>query len=333
MKKVISLLLVFAMIFAFAACGEKKTNEPETTTEAPLSAVTINVATLKGPSGVAMVKLMEDAETKTAKNDYKFSLLDNPKNAAAGIISGEYDIASVPVNMASVLYNKLDGKVVLLSADTKGVLYLLEQGDTIHSIADLAGKKVYATGKGATPEHIFNYILEKNNLTDKVEVEYLSTHDELMTKAAAGEVAISILPQPKVTVATMKNPKLRVALDLTEEFEKVSDNANLIMGVVVARRDFVEKNPEAVKMFLQEYKASVDYISTNLDETANLCEKFGVIPKAPMAKAAIPKCNIVYMDGKNMMDSVKANLELFFNADPKSIGGKLPGDDLYFSAN
>lgn len=330
MKKILSLLLVFALMLSFAACGGK--NKPEEpNTQAPTVKTTVNIATLKGPSGVALVKIKEDAENGKAQNDYKFSLLDNPNDAVAGLVSGAYDIASVPVNMASVLFNKLKGNIQLLAADTKGVLYVLEQGNTIKSVKDLEGKTIYATGQGSTPEYIFDYILRENGLLGKVKVEYKSTHDELLTLVAAGEIALSILPEPKVTVATMKNSKLRVALNLTEEFEKASGK-KLIMGVVVARKDFADNNPDAVKAFMEEYKASVNYTSANLDDTANLCEKHGIIPKAPMAKVAIPKCNLEFIDGANMKDSVKTILQLFYDADAKSIGGKMPDDVFYYGA-
>lgn len=330
MKKVISLLLVFAIVFAFAACGTTN-NEDETTTEAPYQSVSMRVAGLAGPTGIGMVNLMKSQDDKIAKNDYTFSVVSDPTEIVAGMTNNSYDIAACPINLAATLYNKLEGNIQVLSVNTKGVLYILENGNTINSLADLAGKKLYATGQGSTPEYILNYLLDKSGIADKVEVEYVTSHDELSTLAASGKATISMLPEPKVTAATSKNADLRIALNLTEEFEKISGKT-LIQGVVIAKKDFVEKNPDAVKMFLKEYEASINAANNDIETTAALCEQYGIIPKAPVAKKAIPNCNIAYIDGADMKASVSANLQIFFDANPKSIGGKLPSDDFYFGA-
>ena len=333
MKKVISLLLVFTLILTFAACGTNKPAE-ESSTEAPSNEYTpveMRVAGLSGPTGVGMVKLWSNQDAGSAKNKYSFSLVSDPTEISSGLISGSYDIAACPVNMASVLYNKLEGNLQVLAINTKGVLYILENGNTINSIADLAGKTLYATGQGSTPEYILNYILEKNGLANKVKVEYKSTHDELAALTAAGEVSISMLPEPKVTATLMQNSQVRVALNLTEEFEKIS-GLTLVQGCIVAKKDFIEKNADAIKVFLEEYKASVEFANASVEETAALCEQYGVIPKAAMAKKAIPNCNIAFIDGADMKASVAANLQLFFDADPKSVGGKMPDDAFYYGA-
>ena len=330
MKKVISLLLVFAIVFAFAACGTTN-NEDETTTEAPYQSVSMKVAGLAGPTGIGMVNLMKSQDDKIAKNDYTFSVVSDPTEIVAGMTNNSYDIAACPINLAATLYNKLEGNIQVLSVNTKGVLYILENGNTINSLADLAGKKLYATGQGSTPEYILNYLLDKSGIADKVEVEYVTSHDELATLAASGKATISMLPEPKVTAATSKNADLRIALNLTEEFEKISGKT-LIQGVVIAKKDFVEKNPDAVKMFLKEYEASINAANNDIETTSALCEQYGIIPKAAVAKKAIPNCNIAYIDGADMKASVSANLQIFFDANPKSIGGKLPSDDFYFGA-
>jgi NitT/TauT family transport system substrate-binding protein len=278
-----------------------------------------------------MVNLMKSQDDKLTKNDYTFSVVSDPTEIVAGMTNSSYDIAACPINLAATLYNKLQGNIQVLSVNTKGVLYILENGNTINSLADLAGKKLYATGQGSTPEYILNYLLEKSGIADKVEVEYVTSHDELATLAASGKATISMLPEPKVTAALSKNPNLRIALNLTEEFEKISGKT-LIQGVVIAKKDFVEKNPEAVKAFLEEYEASINAVNKDVDTTSILCEQYGIIPKATVAKKAIPNCNIAFIAGADMKASVLANLQIFFDANPKSVGGKLPNDDFYYGA-
>ncbi len=332
MKKAISLLLVFAILFAFAACGTTNDEDnTETATESPYQSITMKVAGLAGPTGIGMVNLMKAQDDKTAKNDYQFSVVSDPTEIVAGMTNSSYDIAACPINLAATLYNKLEGNIQVLSVNTKGVLYILENGNLVNSLADLAGKKLYATGQGSTPEYILNYLLEKSGITDKVTVEYVASHDELATLAASGKATISMLPEPKVTAALSQNTDLRIALNLTEEFEKISGQT-LIQGVVIAKKDFVEQNPEAVKMFLKEYEASINAANTDIETTSALCEQYGIIPKAAVAKKAIPNCNIAFIDGADMKASISANLQIFFDANPKSIGGKLPGDDFYFGA-
>lgn len=334
MKKTLSVILAIVMMLSFVSCGKQEDKAPETSSNAPAEykSVDINIAALAGPTGVGLVKLMDNQKNGSAANNYNFTLCSDPANEVApGVISGNFQIASVPVNLASALYNKTNGGVQILAVNTAGVLYILENGNEINSIADLAGKTVYATGKGSTPEYILNYLLEKNGLTDKVTVEYEGgSHDELAAKAAAGKVSIAMLPEPKVTATLMQNKDMRIAIDLTKEFEEATQ-LTLIQGCVVARKDFIEKNPEAVKKFLEEYKASIDFAVGNVDEAAALCETYSIIPKAAMAKKAIPNCNIVFIAGEDMKKSVSANLQIFFDANPQSIGGKMPADDFYYA--
>lgn len=332
MKKTLSIILALVMLLALASCGKKPTPAPETEKNSEAyKAVDINVATLSGPTGIGMVKLMDEQKNGKTANNYNFSLCSDPASEVVpGVVSGNFQIASVPVNLAAALYNKTQGNIKILAVNTAGVLYILENGKQINSIADLAGKTVYATGFGSTPQYILSYLLEKNGLTDKVKVEYEASHDELAAKAASGKVDIAMLPEPKVTAALTQNSDLRVALNLTKEFESVTD-LTLIQGCVIARKDFCEQNPEAVEKFLEEYKASIDFAVNNVEETANLCETFSIIPKAAMAKKAIPNCNIVFITGEEMKKSVSANLQIFFDADPKSVGGKMPADDFYYA--
>ena len=335
MKKTISILLVIVMMLALASCGKTATTDNDTPNPAPeeYKAADINVATLAGPTGIGLVKLMDNQKNGKAANKYNFTLCSDPATEVVpGVVSGNFQIASVPVNLASALYNKTNGGVQILAVNTAGVLYILDNGNEINSFADLEGKTVYATGQGSTPEYILNYLLEKNGLTDKVTVEYESSqsHDELAAKVASGMVSIAMLPEPKVTATLMQNSDTRIALDLTKEFESATD-LTLIQGCVIARKDFCEQNTEAVKKFLEEYKASIEFATSNIEETAALCEEFSIIPKAAIAKKAIPNCNIVFITGEDMKKSVSANLQIFFDADPTSVGGKMPADDFYYA--
>jgi len=340
MKKLTAILLFLAMCISLAACTGNNSGAGATTLEdktaAAYTAVDIKIASLKGPTGMGMAKLISDAGKGTTANKYTFSLESDPTQVAALISSGSVDIAACPLNLAASLYKKTNGNVQMLAVNTLGVLYILENGTTIKSISDLRGKTIYATGQGSTPEYILNYILTENSLEPgrDVTIEYLSEHSELTAKAASGDADVCMLPEPNVTTALAKNKSLRVALDLTEEWEKLSatDGGKLAQGCIVVNKAFAKENAAAIKKFLEEYKASVDFINNNMDEASAIIAEQEIVPSAQIAKAAIPNCNITLITGEQMKSIAQQNLSVLFKADPKSVGGAIPDGNFYYTA-
>lgn len=325
MKKGISLLLAVLLVLSLAACGANTDgNASDTKT-------VVRMATLKGPTGIGTAKLWADDDAGKAKNDYTVTLCTDPTEVLNGVVEGSYDVAAVPLNMASVLYNKLNGGVQILAINTLGTLYMLSTQD-LADISALEGKTVVTAGQGATPEYVLNYLLEKNGLTDKVTVEFKSEHAEVATLAAAAgadDQTIYMLPEPNVTASLLQNQALKTVLDVSSAFESAS-GVSLAMGCIVAKKEFVEQNKDAVDAFLTEYKASVEYTETNLDDTATLCETYGIIPKAAVAKQAIPRCSITCVTGADMQKIATENLNVLLAASPKAIGGALPADDFWY---
>lgn len=348
-KKLTALLLT-AALFTFTACsqqaapassagqsstasGEVSSAPGTSSASASGSRATIRVVGLKGPTGISMVKLMSDADAKQTAEDYQFSLVGSPDEVTAKVISGSVDVAAVPTNLAAVLYNKTQGKVQLAAVTTLGVLYVLTNGATVSGFADLKGKTVYASGQGSTPEYALSYLLKQNGLQagKDVKVQYLSEHAAVASALIAGKATVAVLPEPFVTQATVKNKNVKVALNLTDEWNKaVGGKSVLTMGCLIVRKDFAEKNADAFSAFLKEYKASAEYANANVDTTATLSQKYGIMDAA-VAKKAIPNCSIVFMDGADMKAKVPDFLNVLYQANPKSVGGKLPGDDFYYS--
>lgn len=290
--------------------------------------VPVRVAALMGPTGMGMAPMMERAEKGELTDELSFLITGAPDDIVAKIVSGEVDIAAAPINLASTLYQRTEGDVVMLAVNTLGVLYVLEAGEEIQAIGDLAGRTLYATGQASTPEYMLSHILTQNGLSGAVTVEYLAEHSELAALAAAGEVNLAMLPEPNVTATLMKNPDLRVALDLTEEWNRISETEP-VQGCIIARRAFVEENPEAIADFLARYGESTAYVNESPKEAAALIEKHGVMASAAAAEKAIPNCNIVCLTGEEMRTAASAMLQVLFEANPKSVGGAMPGDDLY----
>ncbi len=286
---------------------------------------TLKVATLKGPTGMGMAKLIND---NTASKKYEINICSAPDEISSGLIAGKLDIASVPVNLASVIFNKTEGKYLIAAINTLGVLYILENGNTINSIQDLSGKTLYATGKASTPEYILNYILEKNELED-VKIEYKTEHSELATLMASGEVTLGMLPEPNVTATMAKNSSIRVALDLTEEWKKVSDG-EAVQGCVIVSVDAITNHKEEVDKFLDEYKASVNYVNENITDAAQIIANIGIVASPSIAEKAIPSSNIVFIDGNEMNSILLPFYKVLYTAAPSSIGGVLPDEAIFY---
>ena len=298
----------------------------------------VNVLALKGPTAMGMVSLMDQADQgEITEETYDFQIVASPDEVSPAIAQGTADIAAVPANLASVLYQKTNGGVQVLTINTLGVLYLVENGDQVQSVSDLKGKTIYASGKGATPEYTLNYILKENGLTpgEDVQIEWKSEHTECVAALAEHEDAAALLPQPFVTTAQSKNDSLRVALDLTEEWDKIQKdnggNSSLVTGVTVVRTEFAQEHPEIVEDFMERYQESVSYVNEHIEEAAKLIGDYDIVPEE-IAKKALPECNIVYIDGAEMKEKLSGYLEVLEQENPQAVGGVLPADEFYYDA-
>ena len=334
LKFAAAMLCAIMMVACTASCASNKENVSSMPkTESTDTAIDINVAVLKGPTAIGMLKLMSDNKNDYTTHNYNFSVYTDPTLVVPEVVKGNIDIAAVPTNVAANLYHKTNKGVSVIAVNTLGVLSIVTNGESVSSIADLKGKTIYATGKGATPEYALNYILEKNGLEvgKDVTVEYKGEHSELATLVAAGEVKIAMLPQPFVTTVTTANEDVRIALDLSDEWKKIAEveDSELVMGCIIVRNEFLEKNKQAVNTFLNEYSHSTEYANEKYDKTGSLAAEFEIMDAAVVTQA-IPNCNIVFMRDDKMKTNVSAYLKTLFDANPQSIGGALPDEDFYY---
>ena len=324
LKKLTSLLLSLGLAVSLLACNVSAKT---------LSAGSVRIAGLKGPTTMGLVHLLSMEKAGTAALDYDLQLYGAADEIVPKLIKGELDLAAIPANLAATLYQKTNGGIQVLAVNTLGVLYVVEKGNTVHSFADLKGRTILSTGKGTTPEYVLRYLLQKNGLDPDrdVKIEYCSEASEVTAQmAAARKDAIAVLPQPYVTAAQMKDADLRVVLDLTKEWNKVC-GTQLITGVTVVRTAYAEEHPDVVQAFLTDYEKSVNAANTDLDGTAALCEEVGVVAKAAIAKKALPQCNIVFRRGEEMKKDISAYLQVLYDASPAAVGGKLPDDSFYWT--
>lgn len=285
----------------------------------------IHIGALKGSTAMGMAQLLEDEE-------YEFTIAASPDEIVPMIVQGKVDIAAVPANLAAVLYQKTEQKVSVLAANTLGVLYIVENGDTVKSAEDLKGKTIYASGKGATPEYALNSVLEANGIDPEkdVTIEFKSEHAEVVAALAQDQTAVGLLPQPFVTTALMKNENLKVALDLNELWESsAADDSRLVTGVVVVRNEFAEENKEALDAFMDAYQESVNFVNTDTEAAAEIIGAHDIIPKEVAVKA-IPECSIVFIEGDEMETMLSGYLATLEEQNSEIIGGKLPDEAFYY---
>ena len=340
MKKILVLLLSLVLLVLLTACGGRA--DGQTTTEAtarPAEKTALRLGLLAGPTGMGGARLLQDAAEGKTVNAYQHTIFNAPDEVTAKLISGELDIAAVPTNLAAVLYKKTQGGVQLLALNTLGVLHLVSLADNviIRGAEDLVNQTIYSSGQGAVPEYVLNYILDSYGIRDQVTVIYEAEHDAVVAALASGKAKIAVLPEPKVTAALMQVEGLRKELDLTLEWNKAvekrgSEKAVLSMGCVVVRKETAQAHPEAVEAFLKEYQASIEYMKdpANLDAAAGLCESFGIIPKAPVAKKALPGSNLCFVAGAEMKAQIAPFYQILFDYNPASVGGALPEDAFYY---
>ena len=289
----------------------------------------VRVGGMKGPTTMGLVQFMNEEETE-GDGEYTFQMVTAADELTGAFVAGNVDIALVPANMASILYHKTEGNVQVIDINTLGVLYLVTADESISTIADLKGKTVYSTGKGQTPEYVLNYLIGANGLSqDDVTVEFKSEATEVVSALVQDETAIGILPQPFATAACKQNENLKEVCDLTKEWENTG-NGTLVTGVTIAKKDYIEANPEIIDDFLDEHEDSIEEANEEPEKTAELIAAAGIVEKAPVAQAALPKCNLKYMDGEEMKAALSGYLGVLMEQAPESIGGSLPEDDFYF---
>ncbi len=294
--------------------------------------VNVRVGGLKGPTSIGLLALKDDAAQGNTTLNYEFTMETAADAITTALVKGELDIALIPANVASVLYNKTGGGIKVIDINTLGVLYMVSGDASIKEPKDLSGRTIYLTGMGTTPDYVLQYVLKNNDLLDDVNLEYKSEASEVAALLSENPDAVGLLPQPFVTVACAKNEALMVVMDMQEQWDKVSDDskAKLVTGVTVVRSEFLENNKAAVLEFLKDHEASAKEAAVNVERVAKLCVESEIIGAEGVAKKAIPGCNITYISGENMKASLSGYLTVLYDSNHDSVGGKLPDEAFYF---
>ena len=365
MKKRISILLASVMALSLFTGCFKQTPPPAEPSPAPLPEVVepetpetpeepeaveatpvVNFAALSGPTGVGAAQMLnlygftaeQGVEILPAGSPIaiNYSIAASNDEITPALINGSLDIAAIATNLAANLNAKTEGGIQVLGINTLGVLYILEKGDTVHEMSDLRGKTLYAPSntKGANPEHILNHLLSESDIDpSEVNIEWL-TPQEITVKMTTEDAGICMLPVPAATAVLVKDAGVREAISLSEAWEDI-EGSPLPMGCIVARTKFVEEHPETVERFMEVYEQSLSFVNdeSNRSEAAELVAQLGITPNAAIAARAIPQCNLTFVTGEEMKDTLEAYYRILFKNNPDSIGGSMPYDDFYYGVD
>ncbi|MBR0086738.1 MAG: ABC transporter substrate-binding protein [Lachnospiraceae bacterium] len=313
------------------ASEETTTESEEASSDAPADTTDINIGVLKGPTGMGAIKLMDDSENGVYPN-YHFTLTPEVTDIVARLSNGDLNIGALPTNVAANLYNKTSGNVEIIAINCLGVLYILENGDSVKTVEDLKGRTLYCNGQGSNPEFMINYVLRQHGLEPGKDVDVKFEDASVISqKMISGEIDLCMLPVPAVTTIMLKNQDVKKALDMTKEYADAANNGSVLtMGCLAARKDFIEAHPEAVDEFLKVYAESVDAVLADVDASAELIAKYEITGNAQIAKLAIPDASIVCITGDQLKPALEGYFQVLYDADPASVGGTLPGDDFYY---
>ena len=327
-----ALICALSCVLALFGCGgQTTTTEDSSEQTAAVEPVTVRVGSLSGPTTIGMVSFMDKADAGETTNTYEFTVSGAADEIVPSLIKGDLDIALVPANVASTVYNKTEGGVTVIDINTLGVLYVVTGDDSIKTFDDLAGKTIYMTGRGQTPEYVMNFLLDQAGIKDQVTIEYKSEATEVVSALAADPNATAVLPQPYATVAQSRVEGLQAVIDLNDVWDNYAgDGSRLVTGVTVVRNEFLEEHPEAVQEFLDGQATSVETVNGDPEAASELVVKRGIIDNAGVAAKAIPECSLVCITGAEMQDALSGYLQVLYDADPTSVGGALPGDDFYW---
>ena len=331
MKRLLALTLALILALSLCACTGGETEETLAHEDtAPVDFTEIRVAVLNGTTGFGIAPLYSDIQSGSDHNmNAKIDFYADATLVAPLVIGGSVDIAAVPTNLAATLYNKTKGAIEVLAVNTLGVLYLIENGETVKSLSDLAGKTVYLPGSGSNPEYVLKTLLELSGLTDKVTLDYTyATPDELTAALASGKASLGVLPEPKVTASMTKNASLKVAVDFSKEWKTLT-GTELVQGCIIARKEFIDAHPVAVDNFLKAYEGSVNTLNSDPEKAAAAVVAAGIAANENLVKNALPRCNVTYLVGDEMKNALNEFWGALYAQVPSSVGGALPDDGIF----
>lgn len=301
----------------------------------PAEQATLRVGILNGPTAIPVAHIL-DGNMKMGAEVLSFEKFASPTALLPKMLKGEIDIGFLPANIAAKTYNSAAGAVLCAGISCNGNLYLITKVESTRSFGDLLGKKVTVAGQGATPEYMFRWLLEQNNVPsgtgdNAVTLDFSIPTANIAAELLTGRTLYAVVPEPFATVAVMKNGGVRRAIDFQEAYGEIEGKEKTYpLTVMVVAKNFAQTKPDAVRAFIEMYKDSLDWTEKHPQKAGVSVQKHTLGLMAPVVANAIPYCNFVWEDSDKGRLSIEKMLSVFMKFAPESVGGKLPDSGFYF---
>jgi len=295
----------------------------------PGSTSTAKVAVIRGPSGIASAWMMAEPPAGAGVR-FEFVTVAGADMVVAKLMNGEIEAGVLPVNVAAKLFNS-GAPIRSLAVVGNGMVKFLTLDPSVRTLSDLKGKTIHIAGQKATPDYLFQYLCKKAGLIlgQDYQAVYSLAYPEIAAGIAAGKLQYAVLPEPFATQALMQNPAISTPVDLKAEWKASTGLDDYPMSLLVARKQLVELHPDAVRLILDRYRASITKTLDNPAITGKLAEALDLGVKAQVAVSAIPVSNFTFIEAPAARKSVEALLSVFIQFEPASVGGALPADAFY----
>lgn len=304
------LLSITALLFAGGKRAEEKPGAEEWA-----------CAVLNGPTGIGTLAMMGDSA-------YRFDLMNDPTLLIPSLVQGQYQAAVVPSNMGALLQAK-GAPYKIAAVVGYGAIYLLGSGDSLNGLEDLKGKTLYLSGKGASPDYLTQYLLDKSSMMpgEDIQLDFSYSHPDLTRALIAGLVDYALLPEPFCTMALMGREDLQILLDYQKEWQE-REGSNYPISLLLISTE-MEMEDSRIDSFLLDYKKSIEWVNRNPAEAAEKAPEWGFTLSSEVLKEAIPRCNLNFVPLEESRGELDAFYSVLFQLNPASIGGRLPADDAY----
>jgi NitT/TauT family transport system substrate-binding protein len=291
----------------------------------------IKIATLKGPSAMGMVKMIDSL--REAKNsEIEITIYNEPIQVRKLMLEGTVDFAILPTTMGAILYNKgIDYQ--LAAVPVWGTLYLFGQDTTIKSWRDLKGKRIYLMAKGMTPDVLFKQLLIRNGIIpdQDIKADYsFPTHIDLANAVASGQAKLGVISEPLVSMVEQKNKKVKPIFDLNEEWQKVFPETPIAQTALLVNGQFAKNQTQNIENIIRQYQQSSVWVNQNPEKAAELIVKYNILPNIEVAKSSIPRSNLNFVEAKNIEKEIGNYLRIFYEMNPDIIGGKIPDNNFIY---
>ncbi|MDX9846980.1 MAG: MqnA/MqnD/SBP family protein [Tenuifilaceae bacterium] len=289
----------------------------------------VTIATLKGPSAMGMIKLI-DSLNHTSDKRIRVEILNEPIQVRKMVIDGTADFAILPTTMAAILYNRgIDYQ--LAAIPVWGTLYLFGTDTTITAWNMLRGKTINLMGKGMTPDVLFKHLLIENGINPDVDVRLdyrFPTHIDLANAVAAGQAKLGVISEPLVSLVMERNSKIKAIFDLNAEWQKVMDMP-IAQTAFLVKGELANANKELVDRILKSYDYSTQWVNQNPDSAAHLIVKYDILPSVEVARKSIPRSNLYFSRVRSIRMEIESYLNVFYQMNPDIVGGRLPDENFY----